>query len=86
MPADDTIVVPFALHVIPVDDHRGDEPMHHFASPHCPCFPVQPDPDVVPNLWVHNAWDLRDAHERQPGYTNPPGKGWMRVGQILLPT
>lgn len=43
-------------HVCPVDDLKP-----HFLSPTCPCHPEEDDEAV--DLWRHNSYDGREAHE-----------------------
>ena len=47
------------VHVLPINDIR-----EHVSSPNCPCHPKQDD--FAENLWIHNAWDLRERYEGIP--------------------
>lgn len=61
------------IHVIPLND----DIMHH-ASPKCLCQPLN-DPEST-TVYVHHAFDNREAQERQG---NPvKGKGWTNIGEI----
>lgn len=43
-------------HVYPVNDHKP----HDTESLHCTC---QPEIDWENHIVIHNAWDMREAHE-----------------------
>lgn len=72
------------LHVIPIGDKKI-----HCANKNCWCFPV-PDKDPTGNyapdtIWVHNAADCREKHERQENrqkskwLASPPSEAAMRM-------
>lgn len=61
-------------HILPSDDER-----EHDESPYCWCGPsVEIIADDGSSMYVHNAADRREEHERATG-KGLPGKLWLRV-------
>jgi hypothetical protein len=60
------------IHVLPVGDIK-----YHSAQEICPCHPTETEP----RLWVHNAWDNREAKERASG--EKCSDGWINFAEFV---
>lgn len=65
-------VMEHRVHVIPVSDAQL-----HSAQAICWCFPLNTGQG---NLWIHNAADCREAHERITG--EKCSDGWVLIAEF----
>lgn len=65
------------IHVIPINDLREGERFVHKASFRCACHPNLEQRDRDGEIWVHNAFDLREKYERFG--RNDLSLGWTGV-------